>query len=61
MSGIDRLRGVAFLVSGVVALAFIGYLALQPGAFVTLHPLPLVLLLLVTAGVAFWQARELLD
>lgn len=56
-----RVRGLAFLLSGLVAVGLVGYLALVPGSLSSLHPLPLVLLLLLTAGVALWQAWTLLS
>ncbi len=54
----DRIRGVALLVSGIVAVVLIVYLLLSPGAFTSFHPIPLLLLLVLTTVVAFWQARE---
>ncbi|WP_440991676.1 hypothetical protein [Haloarchaeobius baliensis] len=56
----DRIRGIAFLVSGILAAALIVYLLVSPEAFTALHPIPLLALLLLTMAVAFWQAREIL-
>ncbi|WP_256300707.1 hypothetical protein [Haloarchaeobius salinus] len=44
--------------SGIVAVVLIVYLLLSPGAFTSFHPIPLLLLLVLTTVVAFWQARE---
>ncbi|MFB6170474.1 MAG: hypothetical protein ABEJ06_04930 [Haloarculaceae archaeon] len=60
VSLVDRLRGVAFLVSGLAAAALVGYLLLYPHSLVTFHPLPLVALLALTVVVAIWQANRLL-
>ncbi|MFD1647566.1 hypothetical protein [Haloarchaeobius litoreus] len=56
----DRIRGIAFLLSGVVAAVLIVYILVVPGSFASLHPLPLMLLLLLTMVVAFSQALGLL-
>jgi hypothetical protein len=50
-----RLGGVAMLLAGVGAVAFAGYVAVVSSEFD--QPLAVVALLLVTALVAFWQAR----
>jgi FtsH-binding integral membrane protein len=56
----QRLQGIGLLVGGVVAGLAAVYLVVNPGAFVRVHPVPLLVLLLATAAIAFWQARLLL-
>lgn len=51
-----RFRGLAFLVSGAVAAGLIVYAVASPGSLDGLSPLPLLVLLALTAVVAFWQA-----
>jgi membrane protein implicated in regulation of membrane protease activity len=50
------LRGVTTLIVGVVALAATGYVSVTPGEFE--RPLLVAALLVVTALLAFWQARR---
>lgn len=57
---LDRLRGLAFLASALVALLFIVVLLVEPALFDTAHPVPLVALLLVMVFVSIWQASGLL-
>ena len=57
----QRLQGIGLLVGGVVAGLAAVYLLVNPGAFVRVHPTPLLALLLATAAIAFWQARRLLQ
>ena len=55
-SAADRIRGIAFLLSGIVAVGLLVYLLVSPVAFRSIHPIPLVLLLLLTVVVSAWQA-----
>ncbi|MFB6077932.1 MAG: hypothetical protein ABEJ80_03015 [Halarchaeum sp.] len=49
-------RGTAFLASALAAVGLFVYFLAVPGALLALHPIPLLLLLLVVAGLGGWQA-----
>lgn len=57
---VTRLRGVAFLLSGIAVAGLLVYSLVRPGTVITHHPLGLVVLLVFTGIVAFWQASVLL-
>lgn len=54
-----RLRGLVFLCTALFTAGLFVYLLLNPGTLIEIHPIPLLVLLLLTTAVAFWQAREL--
>jgi hypothetical protein len=51
---------VAFLIGGVAAGVLFAYLLANPTTFGSMHPLPLLALLAITAVIALWQASALL-
>jgi hypothetical protein len=55
-----RLRGVAYLLSGIASGVLLLYLVFDPAALIDLHPLPLLFLLGVGMVFALWQASVLL-
>jgi len=57
-SSLRRLRGVAFVVSGIVAAALLVYLLVDPQALGSLHPVALFVLLVILIGIAGWQAYD---
>lgn len=57
---VDPLRGVVYLAGGLLALVFVVLLLVDPGMFVDLHPLPLVVLLSLAAVIALYRAWVLL-
>jgi hypothetical protein len=59
-AAVRRLRGVAFLASGVAAVGLIVYAVTAVDPIDGVRPLPLLALLVLTAAIAFWQASNLL-
>lgn len=56
---VARARAVGFLLAALVAAALAVYFLVDPAALAGMHPLPLVLLLLLTVVVGLWQAWAL--
>lgn len=56
----NRLRGLAFLASAIVALLLAVLLLVDPALFDAARPLPLVVLMLVMLVISLWQASRLL-
>lgn len=57
----DRFQRLAFLVSGVVSAILAGYLLVDPEALASVHPLPLVALLVLTSLITDREAGRLLQ
>lgn len=53
---VDRIRGIAFVLSALLAAGLSIYILVSPGAFRSIHPIPMLLLLLLTLVVSVWQA-----